>query len=106
MLKQLRMVQNARQKLWDPGVKLDLAYFGNAVAGEVGEACNIIQTLERERHGLPGSRSTVDALADELADVIIYLDLIAAMTGIDLGTAVKNKFNKDSRKHGFDSLLA
>ncbi len=105
MLKQLRAAQHARQKQWDPGVKLDLAYFGNAVAGEMGEACNIIKKLERQRHGLPGSRSTVDKLADELADVIIYLDLIASMTGIDLETAVKNKFNKDSRKHGFDSLL-
>jgi NTP pyrophosphatase (non-canonical NTP hydrolase) len=105
MLKQLRTAQDARQKQWDPGVKLDLAYFGNAAAGEMGEACNIIKKLERDRHGLPGSRATVGQLADELADVIIYLDLIAAKTGIDLETAIKNKFNKDSHKHGFDSLL-
>jgi len=37
--------------------------------------------------------------------VIIYLDLIADKAGIDLATAIRNKFNKDSAKHGFDVLL-
>lgn len=105
MLKELRAAQVERQKLWDPGIKLDLSYFGNAAAGEMGEACNVIKKLERERQGLPGSRATLDALADELADVIIYLDLIAAKTGIDFEAAIKNKFNKDSTKHGFGVLL-
>jgi NTP pyrophosphatase (non-canonical NTP hydrolase) len=105
MLKKLRLAQIERQKLWDSGSMLDLSYFGNAAAGEMGEACNIIKKLERERFGLPGSRSTVELLADELADVVIYLDLIAAKTGINLEAAIKNKFNKDSTEHGFDVLI-
>lgn len=36
------------------------------------------------------------AFADELADVIIYADLIAARLGIDLGDAVRRKFNEVS----------
>ena len=106
MLKKLREVQVARQKLWDPGIKLDLSYFGNAAAGEMGEACNVIKKLERERLGLKGSRATLEHLADEIADVIIYLDIIAMKTGIDLEQAIKNKFNKDSTKHGFDTLIS
>lgn len=105
MLKKLRKAQLERQKLWDPGIKLDLSYFGNAAAGEMGEACNVIKKLERERLGLPGSKANIDQLADELADVIIYLDLIAMKIGVDLETAIKNKFNKDSNKHGFNVLL-
>lgn len=105
MLKRLRNAQVERQKLWDPGIKLDLNYFGNAAAGEMGEACNIIKKLERERMGLPGSRATVEQLADELADVVIYLDLIAAKIGIHLEDAIRTKFNKDSKKHGFNVTL-
>jgi len=105
MLDRLRAAQDKRQKLWDDGGKLDLSYLGNAAAGEMGEACNIIKKLERERLGLPGSRASTEALADELADVIVYLDLIAAKAGIDLQAAIINKFNKDSVKHGFDVLL-
>lgn len=105
MLKQLRAAQIERQKRWDPGIKLDLSYLGNAAAGEMGEACNIIKKLERERHGLPGSRSSVMDLAAELADVIVYLDLIAMKCNIDLEKAIVDKFNFDSHKHGFPERL-
>lgn len=101
MLKKLRAAQVERQKLWDPGAILDLSYLGNAAAGEMGEACNVIKKLERERHGLPGSRANVGQLADELADVVLYLDLIAMKIGVDLEVAIRDKFNRDSAKHGF-----
>ena len=39
-------------------------------------------------------------LADELADVVIYLDILAAQLGIDLGDAVMKKWNKTSEKVG------
>jgi NTP pyrophosphatase (non-canonical NTP hydrolase) len=104
-LKKLRTAQVLRQKLWDAGGDLDLSYLGNAAAGEMGEACNIIKKLERARLGLKGSRATTDQLADELGDVIIYLDLIAQKLGIDLDEAIRNKFNKDSMKHGFNVLI-
>lgn len=101
MLKKLRLANRARQDQWENAHdKLSLAYFGNAIAGEVGEACNVIKKLERERIGLRGSRATIEDLADELADVIIYIDLIAEMVGIDLGEAIKNKFNMTSEKYG------
>lgn len=105
MLKQLRAAQIERQKRWDPGIKLDLSYLGNAAAGEMGEACNVIKKLERERMGLPGSRASLENLADELADVIIYLDLIAMKCDIDLEDCVRVKFNRDSNRHGFPEKL-
>lgn len=57
--------------------KCDLSFWGVELAGEVGEACNIIKKIERERLSLRGSRATMQDLADELADVIICVDLIA-----------------------------
>ena len=96
----LREANHARQIEWDKGNKISLSYRGNEMAGECGEACNVIKKLERERLGIRGSRATVDELASELADVIICADLIAMMEGIDLDAAIAAKFNATSEKVG------
>jgi NTP pyrophosphatase (non-canonical NTP hydrolase) len=95
----LRTANVERQKEWDWGDKITLGYRGNELAGEVGEACNIIKKLERERIGLRGTRATRQELADELADVIICADLIAMQAGINLDKAVRKKFNATSHKY-------
>jgi NTP pyrophosphatase (non-canonical NTP hydrolase) len=104
-LADLRSANIARQKEWDAGNQLSLAYRGNELAGEVGEACNVIKKLERERLGIAGSRDTVAHLAEELADVIICTDLIAMQAGIDLDAAVVAKFNASSEKVGLKTRL-
>ena len=58
---ELRAADQKRQAEWDTDGKADLAYRGNELAGEVGEACNVIKKIERERRGLRGSRATVVA---------------------------------------------
>lgn len=65
-----------------------------AVAGEVGEACNLIKKIRRH--------DSVDPcdVGDELADAVIYIDLLAARLGIDLGAAVRRKFNLVSDRVG------
>lgn len=73
--------------------------WGTAVAGEVGEALNLIKKLRR---GDPVARP---AIASELADAVIYLDLLAARLGIDLGRAVAYKFNRVSERKGVGTLL-
>jgi len=92
----LRTANVMRQKEWDPGNKITASYRGNELAGELGEACNVIKKLERERLGILGSRSTVIALAEELADIVICTDLIAMHYDILLFKAVRKKFNKTS----------
>lgn len=101
----LREANEARQEEWDTNGSITIAYRGNELAGEVGEACNIIKKLERERMGIRGSRSTKEALAEELADVIICADLIAMHEGIDLKKAVAVKFNKTSEANGLIARL-
>jgi NTP pyrophosphatase (non-canonical NTP hydrolase) len=102
----LRAANIARQPEYGPSAgKESLSYWGNAIAGELGEACNVIKKLERERAGQAGSRATVEDLANELADVLIYLDLLAIATGIDLDAAVARKFNKTSEKLGFKTRM-
>lgn len=101
----LRNANIARQKEWDGGGELSLSFKGNELAGETGELCNVIKKLERERLGLPGSRDTVEHAAEEMADVIICVDLIANHLGVDLWQAVANKFNATSEKNGMATRL-
>lgn len=101
----LRHANRARQQEWDPGDQLSLAYRGNELAGEAGEACNVIKKLERERLGIPGSRDTLEHLAQELADVVICADLIAMDAGIDLDQAVRVKFNLTSINVGLATRM-
>ncbi|API59602.1 hypothetical protein BSL82_09985 [Tardibacter chloracetimidivorans] len=95
----------ARQQEWAGGNNLSLAYAGNELAGEVGEACNVIKKLERERLGLRGSRDTLEHLAEELADVVICAYLVALQAGIDLDTAIPLKFNATSEKVGLATRM-
>lgn len=101
----LRAANIARQNEWDQDNQITAAYRGNELAGEVGEACNIIKKLERERLGIRGSRATTAELADELADVVICVDLIAMHYGIDLEAAIARKFNATSEKVGLSTRL-
>lgn len=104
-LTDLRSANQRRQKEWDKDNQIDAAYRGNELAGEVGEACNVLKKLERERRGIAGSRATVQQLREELADVIICVDLVAMMYDIDLGDAVRRKFNATSEKIGLSTRL-
>ena len=118
----LRIANASRQAEWDKDNGIGLAYRGNELAGEVGEALenavdvilmaaaagrasNIVKKIERERLGIRGSRATVTDLAAELADVVICVDLIAMGLGIDLGAAVVDKFNATSAKVGLATRL-
>lgn len=104
-LADLRRCNTERQAAWCPDQVPDLSFRGNELAGEVGEACNVIKKLERERHGWRGSRATGEQLAEELADVVICADLAALTAGVDLMSAVKAKFDATSDKVGLPHRL-
>lgn len=95
-----------RQEEWCPDQKPDLSFRGNEMAGEVGEACNVIKKLERQRHGWRGSRDTTEHLGEELADVVHTAILCAITAGIDLSPYVVKKFNDTSEKNGLSTFIA
>ena len=80
-----------------------------AIVGELGEAANIVKKLNRVRDGIPGNKHTPEELrtklAQELADVYIYLDLICQQQGIDIGEAVLRTFNNKSREIGYPKII-
>lgn len=86
-------------------VKLPLSFRSNELAGEVGEACNVVKKLERERYGLRGSRDTVEHLGKELADVIITAQLTAMDAGVNLAYYVVEVFNAKSEEMGFETRM-
>ena len=85
--------------------------WSNAMAGETGEACNITKKMDRiwpsdqfkESWNKPEERrmqDLTDMLADEIADVVIYADLLAQRCGLSLGDIVRAKFNQKSDEIG------
>ena len=83
----------------------NVAEWGNALAGETGELCNILKKFIRQAPGDPSPENLIRLAAEEVADVQIYLDLVAAKMGIDLAQATVNKFNKSSRRISSDTKL-
>jgi NTP pyrophosphatase (non-canonical NTP hydrolase) len=101
----LRYANIQRNKEWDPDARISASFRGLELAGEVGEVCNKVKKLERERLGLPGSRCTFFELAAEIADSMITLDLLAMHYGIDIGEATRLAFNAKSEEHNFETKL-
>lgn len=75
------------------------AEWSQAVMGELGEACNFLKKKRR------GENIKKRDIAYELADTVIYLDLLAASLGIDLGKVVAEKFNIVSDRKKVDIKL-
>ena len=78
-LERLRTANTVRDVEWNTGaVKLSMIFRANELAGEVGEACNVLKKFDREHnYKIKGSRDTLYHLSEELADIIICTDLLA-----------------------------
>jgi len=68
----------------------------------LGKAQNIIKKMRRHDFDAIAAKSEV---SDELADVTIYLDMLADSLGIDLGEATIHKWNKKSEQLGIPLTL-
>jgi NTP pyrophosphatase (non-canonical NTP hydrolase) len=104
-LDHLRIVNSARLKAWEGDNKADPLFHATELGGEVGELLNVAKKLHREAMGWRGSRATIQDLADEIGDVLICLDKLAAQYGIDIAEATSAKFDKTSAKVGLPFTL-
>jgi NTP pyrophosphatase (non-canonical NTP hydrolase) len=104
----------SRCQRWHPGFPRDddwtFADWSNAVCGEAGELANVVKKVRRYQCGLIGEldppiSELMRMLAAEVADVFLYLDLLAAKAGIDLPAAIRAKFNEVSVRQGFPERL-
>lgn len=69
-----------------------------AIVGEMGEAANYCKKVLRDQNADFSNPHTQKELGRELADVVTYIDLLASMLGINLGEAVRDKFNDVSHR--------
>jgi len=86
-----------------------LTYWTTALAGEVGELCNMIKKMQRVEKGGTDSGSsykardiTKEMLQEEIGGIAIYLDLLASLLDISLEEAIVETFNRKSAQHGFE----
>jgi len=75
---------------YKPCLAWNLADWGNALAGETGEMCNLIKKIRQ------GREVDVKDVGKELADIVIYADLIASQLGLNLSDCLQQKFNEVS----------
>lgn len=85
--------------------------WATAMAGECGEACNEVKKLRRLDgadfvHDTAEKREELhEKIGKELADLVIYADLLAARLGINLASCVIEKFNEVSQLRQSTELL-
>ena len=77
-----------------------LTYWTTALAGEVGELCNMIKKIQRvERGGVDGGRSYTakdipkEMREEEIGGIANYLDLVASLMDISLEETIVDTVN-------------
>lgn len=68
-----------------------------ALVGELGELANFLKKVKRGDYS-EHDDGVMAHVAKELADVQIYLDILAFRLGVDLGRATLEKFNEVSER--------
>lgn len=90
---------------WSP------AEWATAFAGEAGEVCNAVKKLRRLQDGTNTAKDpqtvqeAIAQIGKELADTIIYADLLGARLGIVTQNVVIDKFNEVSDRMECDIKL-
>lgn len=84
------------------------ADWSNAMCGEAGETANVVKKLRRIETGLNQRNTKEDLLKDlanEIGDTYLYLDLLAQYYGLEIGSCIRNTFNRISEREGFEERL-
>lgn len=105
-LSELRDANKIRAAEWMKGDERDNALFRAVeLGGEVGEALDAVKKHERYLMNVKGGVYGKQSIAEELADVVICADRLAEIYGIDLGSAIRSKFNKTSERYALETRL-
>lgn len=109
-LMQLRAANHSRVEAWHGIYDWSVMEWACAMAGEAGEACNVAKKIKRVQTNIAKNKKEYhqplnEMLAEECADVLIYLDLLCLRQGINLADAVRAKFNKVSRRYKFPQRI-
>lgn len=79
-----------------------LSQWSNALAGEVGELCNVIKHYEV---GDYNDAEVLPLISGEAADILTYLDLVTEKANLSLARATIAKFNSVSQRCGCSQVV-
>jgi dCTP diphosphatase len=83
----------------------DLKSLTLALVGEVGEVAELVQWLPAEKTSGTTEGSALQArLAEELADVLLYLVRLADLAGVDLAMAATDKLARNESRFPLDRV--
>lgn len=113
----LRELNRERCDRWHPPSNDDwtLGDWSNALAGEVGELANVVKKMRRHQsnaavtYNTPPADELRRAFAVEVADVLLYLDLLCWKAGLEpdeLAAALVGKFDAVSAMQGWGDLTS
>lgn len=116
--KKLAAVNYARCRRWHKSEDLSdwsISDWACAMAGEAGEICNAVKKLRRLEDNLLSKNAkgreiksyehAKKKIGEEIADTVLYLNLLAIRLGLNLEEEVVKKFNSVSRKYKFPEKL-
>jgi NTP pyrophosphatase (non-canonical NTP hydrolase) len=92
--RKVRVIHEVVVKRWEPYSQEDQRFLALALAGEVGELCNVVKKQWRG-DDLPHAPAMIK---EELADVRIYLELLARSLSVDLDEACEGKMPELERR--------
>jgi NTP pyrophosphatase (non-canonical NTP hydrolase) len=113
-LSEISKINRARCERWHAGgEEWTAADWGVALGGEAGELLNVIKKVRRHETGVvndltyntPPLPEVLAAVKDEIADVFLYLDLVANHFDLELEECIFPKFNRVSKAQGFPERL-
>ncbi|MFQ5884531.1 MAG: MazG-like family protein [Thermoplasmata archaeon] len=73
-----------------------IQYWCLALAGEIGELCNLVKKETRDQVSMK------EVIAEEMADILIYLCMMANSLGVDLEEEFYRKQKKNIQRFGED----
>lgn len=110
---QVSEINLARSIRWHPGgiEEWSISQWALAMMGEAGEVCDAIKKLNsletgaKSSHGPQKVEEAMQAIATEIGDTYMYLNLLAIRCGIDIRRAICDTFNRVSIREGFPERL-
>lgn len=113
----LREANASRVKKWHSLESWSPLEWAGAMSGEAGEAANVAKKLKRLDDHIQNKDTRLlgnedasaemyaEQIAKEVADTLIYGDLLCQRVGMSLEDAVRKVFNKKSEEYGFPERL-
>jgi len=107
---ELRRVSHERAEAIGDTSLWSLSDWAVEFGGEAGELLDALKKLNRLRAGFDDKRNLTElqckrAIAKEVGDVVISLQLFCNQLDIDVDVAVRDKFNETSEKLGLPHRL-